>query len=243
MFVSLLQLVTGSMIWKLRNSDADPPLLAGVQRATVVIVALQLVVFAMFGAANDFVFHRLEYTVALAAFTLAISLLLWRIWRTDILSDRVTMLRTAAQMDLVALLLVCAFGVLKANQSADARATGSMAVLAAVVDGNNVTLAFVIACVLVLLYTTRLWVTSTPPLDPSDCVNPVRVAHVEQLQLWNLACAALGLFGPPVALPCLAACVLAGSTLHNTLDTTTGPPPPEIFYRMRGKQDRFDMEY
>jgi hypothetical protein len=32
MFLSLLQLVMMSMVWKLRTDDADPPLLAGVQR-------------------------------------------------------------------------------------------------------------------------------------------------------------------------------------------------------------------
>ncbi len=39
LFLSLLQLVMASMTWKLRSDDADPPLLAGVQRAGLFCVA------------------------------------------------------------------------------------------------------------------------------------------------------------------------------------------------------------
>lgn len=52
----------------------------------------------------------------------------------------------------------------------------------------------------------------------------------------------MALFGPPAVVPCLVACVLAGATVSNTLPSEAAVPA-DIFYRLKGAQDRFDMEY
>lgn len=223
--------------------ESDPVLLAGMQRATVVIVALQLVVFCMFGVANDYVLHRAAYQACFAVLAAVVAWQLWRVWKTDILNDRITMLRTAARLNLVALLMVGGFAALKANYVSDAFLTGSRFLHERVMDQSWMALAFAGACALVLLHVTRLWASCPPPADASDAVNPVSIAHVMALQKWNIAGAVLGMFGPPVTLPCLAACVLAGSTLSHPMATGDEPPPVEIFYRVKGKQDRFDTDY
>lgn len=219
-------------------------MLAGIQRATVVIVGLQLLVFCLFGLANDYVLYRGPYEACCVVCSGFVGWLLWRIWHTDMLNDRVTMLGVAAKLDLVALLMVSAYAVLKGNHTYDAVATGSVSFVARVTDQSWVTLVLAGVCAIVLLQVTRLWASCPPPADESDCMNPVSVAHIVLLQKWNLAGAVLGMFGPPVTLPCLAACVLAGSTIWNPLPTGSNETRAlDIFYRVKGKQDRFDLEY
>jgi hypothetical protein len=98
-----------------------------IPHTAVVIVALQLVVFSMFGWANEYVLHRLEYQVRLCGVvwwwrvTIAwliciqagcgfvaavVGTLLWRIWRTDVLVERSRMLLVAAQFDMISVLMV-----------------------------------------------------------------------------------------------------------------------------------------
>ncbi len=132
MFLSVLQLVCGSMLWKLRRASQDPLLLAGVQRACVVIVSVQVVVFALFGMASDAVLWREAFLAVVGAFGLVVGWLLWRVWRTDMLTSRATMLATALRIDAVALTVLVCYGFLHVSQNVDAWQSGSLAFAAAV---------------------------------------------------------------------------------------------------------------
>lgn len=105
LFLNLLQLVAGSMVWRLRVLDKEPQLLAGLQRAGVVIAALQWGVLGLFGAVSETVLQRGPYLLCVAMLGATATALLWRIWHTDMLSDRALMLATAARFDAVAMLM------------------------------------------------------------------------------------------------------------------------------------------
>lgn len=237
LLLSLLQLVASSMFWRLRNAQNDPQLLAGLQRAGCVLVALQLLVFATFGAASPVVLFRPGYAFALALFVVCTLAMLWSIWQTDMLSDRGTMLVTALKFDFVALLVLCCYGLLHLHQQLDALASGSSE-FARLVAGNQWILGVSCFCGAVLLYVVGLWASckEVTLVKSGGSKNPVQAASLGRIQFWNVVCAAGALLGAPIVVPCLVAHVLVGSTLH--VDPVGGR---DMFFKTRG--DRFDMEY
>ena len=240
LFLAMLQLVCGSMFWKLRLTQLEPPLLAGVQRAGVVIMLLQMVVFAMFGTASELVLFRWGYQATLALFTASLSWLCYSIWMTDLLTDRGTMLTVALKFDFAALLVVCAYGSLHLHQYLDALASGSEG-FARVVAANQWLLAMTGICIVLLLYVAYLW-ASISGNTARGRRNPLQTASLERLRRWNCICAAAGLFGAPVVVPCLVVHVLIGSTIGDgEMLQTAGEPRADIFFPTKG--DRFDLEY
>jgi len=237
LFLSMLQLVAASMFWKLRAVQSDAQVLEGTKRAGVVIALLQLVVFAMFGAASEVVVFRSGYQVVLTVFSVALVALLWSVWRTDILTDRGTMLQAALKFDLAALLLLGCYAILHIHQHLDAVASGSL-VFARAVASSQWMLVVSGLCAASLLYIMGLWATCRPATARGR-KNPVQAVSLRRLQLWNAACAAGGLLGAPIVVPCMVSCLLVGSTVEPELQT--GETTPDIFFATRG--DRFDLEY
>ena len=240
MFLSMLQTVCGTMLWKMRASQDDPVLLAGVKRAGVVVVMVQLVVFGMFGAGSEVVLFRLGYEAVLGAFALVLGVVLLRVWREDVLSHRAAMLEAALKFDFVALLMLACYGSLHLLQLWDAQSSGSMQFLRAV-RANQWILLVCGACALILMHVMGLWATCKETTARGR-KNPVQPTALRKLAWWNVVCAGLGLFGAPVVMPCLVASVLAASTIEAE-GMSTGPDgeKPDIFYVARG--DRFDLEY
>jgi hypothetical protein len=236
MFLSVLQLVCASMLWKLRRASQDPLLLAGVQRACVVIVGVQVVVFALFGVVSDAVLWREAFLAVVGAFALVVGGLLLRVWRTDMLRSRATMLATALRIDAVALVVLVCYALLHVSQNVDAWQSGSVAFATAV--RHNQWLLFVSAlCLLVLLYIVLLWVLSPPSKVGKSSVDD---AHCERIQFANALCAGIGLMGAPIVVPCLVASILVQAT-RVSMQTGEATQNADIFYVSKG--DRFNDEW
>ncbi len=143
-----------------------------------------------------------------------------------------------------------AFAALKVNQCMDARATSSPVFVALVMGDSWLALVSAGLCGVGLLHVTWLWAAAQPP-DAGDSINPIDVACVEHIQWWNAAVAGercaqrlvvvgptllllsvLGLLGPPVSVPCLASCLLAGATVHSRIPSASNKR--DMFYPVKG---------
>ncbi len=236
MFLSVLQLVCASMLWKLRRASQDLQLLAGIQRACVVIMTIQLVVFALFGLASDAVLWREAFVGTVGLFSVAIGILLARVWRTDMLTSRATMLATALRIDAAALLLLACYGLLHLNQQIDAVQSGSTS-FAVTVGRNSWLLLVSAACLAALLYAVFLWAVSR---SSKVGLSSIDDSYCQRIQLVNAMCAGVGLLGAPVVIPCLVASMLVQATLVS-MQTGEKTDNKDIFYVAKG--DRFSDEW
>jgi hypothetical protein len=191
MFLSVLQLVCGSMLWKLRKSSQDPLILFGLQRACCVIMCVQLLVFGIFGVASELVLRSEAFVVTVAGFSFVIGLLLLSVWRTDILSSRGTMLRAALKVDAAALSVVICYTLLHLHQDLDAKSSLSVAFSAAV-SQNRWLLLVSLVCVGLLLFVMFLWASSRAS---KVGLCPLEDEHARKIQFLNVVCAGVGLFG------------------------------------------------
>lgn len=236
MFVNILQLVSGSMLWRLRNNSRDPPLLAGLQRAGVVVMLLQLVLTIMFGFASDNVLYRPAYFLSVAIYAICLLYVCNKIWRTDILNHRVDMLRTAIWFNFASLVSALLYGMLLFFQGLDAWELCSERIRNAVF-GNALSFGASVVAVFVLTLTMRFWIHA----GPGQGINPLSLDSLKTIQFWNLVVAFIGLIGPPVTIPSLIVVVFTQSTEVNPLDPNFNPDKPDIFYV--SKTDRFSLDY
>ncbi len=191
MFLSVLQLVCGSMLWKLRKSSHDPLILFGLQRASVVIMSVQMLVFGLFGMASEHVLHREAFVTTVSAFSAPVGWLLWSVWRTDVLTSRSTMLRAALRLNAAALFVVICYLLLHLHQNWDAVETLSTLFVKSVSQNSWLVLVSS-ASMVVLLFIMFLWTTS-PASKVGLC--PIEDGHAGKIQFLNIVCAGIGLFG------------------------------------------------
>jgi hypothetical protein len=191
MFLSVLQLVCGSMLWKLRKFCQDPVILFGLQRACSVIMGVQLLVFGLFGMASEHVLWHGGFVGSIAVVAVPVAFLLLSVWSTDTLSSRGSMLRAALKIDAAALFVLVGYTLLHIHQLLDSKDSLSL-VFARVVAQNKMMLLVSFVCLGLLLFILFLWAASSPS---KVGLCPIDDEQAHKIQLFNVICAGVGLFG------------------------------------------------
>ena len=189
----------------------------------------------MFGLVNDFVLFRMPYVICCLIFAMFLAIPLWNIWTIDILTNRTFMLRVATKFNLVASLMCALYLCLKSNHILDSFTTSSQVFIEVTLDGSLYPVGGAVLGLLLQVYIMHLWWRS--PFG--DSTNPISSDYLRRIVFWNLVCAAFGLAGPPITIPCLVSSVLAGATIKPRLSTAT-EEVKDIFYPAK---NRFDMEF
>jgi len=222
LMIQTFTFILGSVFWKLRLNDKRPDLLFSVHKSIVVLASLQLFMYMVYGFFNSFILNKTSYLIATIPLITLGPYYIFSFWKTDVLSNRFSMLKAGFFLDLLSILMLLCELVAKRKIYSDLENTNSLPLIKQGKEEYSFLIITIIIVAIPIIKVFYIWLTKVL-LTNSSTQNELKkskiVAEIKSLHFWTLVAAFASFLGGTCTIYLLCSAVFVGTTMKDSLNS------------------------